>query len=522
MAYASDTIWDDYPRGNIRLPSIPTSWLVSAAAVLGLGVALAGWSLATVAAVHRMETSLSSTPTLLPESAFAPGAVALFDPTHRVKHVADGIQQRLAGPASRVAQDISASSGAETVIHAKSGRISAPSAQPERTASNMPAQERFGETASEAAAIAHQRASAFIRSRLAAAGSVKSARVAMAPVARPSAEQAAPATKEAFALPEKVALVPQIPSENRFAHEVATAIPTLLHDAPSAKRFGPRGNDAEKPSRIALAVIDAELKEEAVSSPPLPSAPPARSAALPTDDATKEDDARTDDSLAESMPDNVPLPTRRPEWEKPASVARVEQAPAARTEQAPVARTEPAPSRSSNTVMAYAKPDDGEDTGPLSGLARLFERKPRLPGLGSGVAVYDIRNAVVYMPNGEKLEAHSGLGRFVDKPRYVEEKGRGPTPPNTYKLVLRERRFHGVEAIRLLPVDGRNKYGRDGLLAHTYMLRGGLAQSNGCVVFKDYKRFLEAFKRGKVTRMVVVPDLSHASPAVMASAAHGA
>jgi hypothetical protein len=142
--------------------------------------------------------------------------------------------------------------------------------------------------------------------------------------------------------------------------------------------------------------------------------------------------------------------------------------------------------------------------------------------LGSGVAVYDIRNAVVYMPNGEKLEAHSGLGPMTDKPKYVDEKNRGPTPPNTYKLVLRERRFHGVEAIRLLPVDGNNKYGRVGLLAHTYMLRGGLAQSNGCVVFKDYKRFLNAFKKGKVTRLVVVPDLSHASPAMLASAARGA
>jgi hypothetical protein len=126
------------------------------------------------------------------------------------------------------------------------------------------------------------------------------------------------------------------------------------------------------------------------------------------------------------------------------------------------------------------------------------------------------------MPNGDKLEAHSGLGHMVDKPRFASVKMRGPTPPNTYKLVLRERRFHGVEAIRLLPVDGKKKFGRDGLLAHTYMLRGGLAQSNGCVVFKDYKRFLKAFKRGKVTRLVVVPDISHASPAVIASAARGA
>ena len=97
---------------------------------------------------------------------------------------------------------------------------------------------------------------------------------------------------------------------------------------------------------------------------------------------------------------------------------------------------------------------------------------------------------------------------MVDQPRYVDKKDRGPTPPNTYNLSLRESRFHGVEAIRLTPVSGGNKYGRDGLLAHSYMLRGGRAESNGCVVFKDYGRFLAAFKRGKVTRLVVVPRLN--------------
>ncbi|TIW50456.1 MAG: DUF2778 domain-containing protein, partial [Mesorhizobium sp.] len=54
----------------------------------------------------------------------------------------------------------------------------------------------------------------------------------------------------------------------------------------------------------------------------------------------------------------------------------------------------------------------------------------------------------------------------------------------------------------------KNKYGRDGLLAHTYMLRGGRAESNGCVVFKDYARFLAAYKKGKIKRLVVVPRMS--------------
>ena len=96
-----------------------------------------------------------------------------------------------------------------------------------------------------------------------------------------------------------------------------------------------------------------------------------------------------------------------------------------------------------------------------------------------------------------------------DDPRYVTAKNRGPTPPNLYNLRLRESRFHGVEAIRLLPADGRKKYNRDGLLAHTYMYVGGgdRSQSNGCVVFKKYDRFLTAFKNGEVERLIVVPSM---------------
>ncbi|MGN6471947.1 MAG: DUF2778 domain-containing protein [Rhizobiaceae bacterium] len=521
MAFASDTVWDDFPRGNLELPSIRTSWLVSAAAVLGLGVALAGWSLATVAAVHKMETSLSSTPTLLPESTFAPGAVALFDPAHRIEHVGDKLRQTFArhgapashaGPAARVRIASAAAGG-------KSGRVTAAAraGQPEFS---VPLSARFGEKAAKIGPDAHRRGSDFIRSRLAAAASVKSARVAFAGAGALSATR----SDRVAALPEQVAVVPGQPSDSRFAHEVAKAIPTLLAKAPSADRFGPRDNDAEKPSRVALAVIDAELKDAVgLSSPPLPAAPPARNTPLPSDDAADDLRTRDDDNFSENFPDSVPVPPRRPEWEQP---VRREAQPAARpTEAEPAARpTPPERVRTSRGVLAYASPNDDadDDKGGLTGLGKLFERKPRLPGLGSGVAVYDIRNAVVYMPNGEKLEAHSGLGPMTDKPKYVDEKNRGPTPPNTYKLVLRERRFHGVEAIRLLPVDGNNKYGRVGLLAHTYMLRGGLAQSNGCVVFKDYKRFLNAFKKGKVTRLVVVPDLSHASPAMLASAARGA
>ena len=138
----------------------------------------------------------------------------------------------------------------------------------------------------------------------------------------------------------------------------------------------------------------------------------------------------------------------------------------------------------------------------------------------SGVAVYDISAATVYLPDGERLEAHSGVGYMADNPRYVDRRNIGPTPPNTYNLVMRKGRFHGVEALRLLPADGDNKYGRVGLLAHTYLLRGRPAESNGCVAFKDYGRFLAAFKRGDIKRLIVVPHLS-GSPMRVASANDG-
>ncbi|WP_192365701.1 DUF2778 domain-containing protein, partial [Mesorhizobium mediterraneum] len=147
-------------------------------------------------------------------------------------------------------------------------------------------------------------------------------------------------------------------------------------------------------------------------------------------------------------------------------------------------------------MLAYAKPDSPAGGGVFR---NLFTR----PSMGSGVAVYDISAKTVYMPDGSRLEAHSGLGSMVDQPRYANRKNAGPTPPHTYDLRLRESRFHGVEALRLTPIDGKNKYGRDGFLAHTYLLRGGRAESSGCVVFKDYARFLAAFKKGKIKRLVV-------------------
>jgi hypothetical protein len=112
----------------------------------------------------------------------------------------------------------------------------------------------------------------------------------------------------------------------------------------------------------------------------------------------------------------------------------------------------------------------------------------------------------VYLPNGERLEAHSGLGEMMDDPRFKHLKMRGVTPPNTYNLTLRESLFHGVQAIRLNPVDEKAMFGRAGILAHSYLL-GPNGQSNGCISFRDYPRFLRAYLRGEIDRIVVVVRL---------------
>jgi hypothetical protein len=93
-------------------------------------------------------------------------------------------------------------------------------------------------------------------------------------------------------------------------------------------------------------------------------------------------------------------------------------------------------------------------------------------------------------------------------------KARGATPPNVYNLTMREGLFHGVEALRLNPAGDNSMYGRDGILAHPYML-GPSGQSFGCVSFRDYEAFLRAFKRGEVNRIVVVPHVDGPLPAAM-------
>jgi hypothetical protein len=129
-----------------------------------------------------------------------------------------------------------------------------------------------------------------------------------------------------------------------------------------------------------------------------------------------------------------------------------------------------------------------------------------LLGYNGVTAVYDISAKAVFLPNGLRLEAHSGFGSTKDDPRHVSERDVGATPPAVYDLKPRHQPFHGVQALRMVPVKG-STLGRTGLLAHGYML-GPDGDSNGCVSIKDYESFLAAFQRGEIKHLMVVSSLA--------------
>ena len=157
-------------------------------------------------------------------------------------------------------------------------------------------------------------------------------------------------------------------------------------------------------------------------------------------------------------------------------------------------------------LLAYASADasvtgsiiDTRSQNPMMGGSPPYDRQ---------TAVYDISAKMVYLPDGTRLEAHSGLGSKMDDVRSSHVRMQGVTPPHIYELKPREALFHGVPALRLTPIGGHDKiYGRDGLLAHTYML-GPSGQSNGCVSFKDYYAFLDAYRNKGIRRLAVLAKI---------------
>jgi len=160
---------------------------------------------------------------------------------------------------------------------------------------------------------------------------------------------------------------------------------------------------------------------------------------------------------------------------------------------------------SQGSLLAYASADAS-----VTGSIGRAEQNPMMGGQApydKDTAVYDITAHTVYLPDGTKLEAHSGLGSNLDDPRSARVRMRGVTPPHIYELKPREALFHGVPALRLTPVGGEDAiYGRDGLLAHTFML-GANGDSNGCVSFRDYSAFLDAYRNKGIRKLAVLAKI---------------
>jgi hypothetical protein len=261
-----------------------------------------------------------------------------------------------------------------------------------------------------------------------------------------------------------VAAPTAIASDSEARRAIVAVAYAKLADAFNAYRahFDPRflGFPPGKFSKVAALVADAQPGAE----PPAPelSLPPTRNAAL-------RDNGPADGTIADAQ------------RHKPTIFEKLSGGPSAKPSQ---------------LTLAYAAPDDGLDRGEGVPSGR-YDRS---------TAVYDISAHTVYLPDGTRLEAHSGYGEKMDDPRYTDEKMRGATPATVYDLQLREGLFHGVHALRLIPEDEAKVFGRTGLLAHTFML-GSNGQSNGCVSFRNYNAFLRAYLSGEIKRLAVVTRL---------------
>lgn len=309
---------------------------------------------------------------------------------------------------------------------------------------------------------------------------------------------------------------------------LAESRPLGAHWQPAAPavvaRTAPEAAPAARPNVLALASLpgrDAGLPEVSSLVQPAP-LPPARP------EAQVEADGPDTTIVA-------PLPPRRPAQaptiatpESPRVAARrpgretAAAAPAAQPDGRNFFERIFSPRREADgPQLAYAPSGGGAADSGSAGTGGGFGGSLGLsfPGMSApkppmGLAIYDIGSRMVYLPNGERLEAQSGLGEMRNDPRYAHVRMRGPTPPHTYDLTEREALFHGVRAIRLNPVGGSQAiHGRAGLLAHTYLL-GPNGDSNGCISIKDYDRFLQAFLRGEIRRLIVVRTRSEAVAAV--------
>ncbi|TMJ55320.1 MAG: DUF2778 domain-containing protein [Alphaproteobacteria bacterium] len=261
---------------------------------------------------------------------------------------------------------------------------------------------------------------------------------------------------------------------------------------------------ASQPQAVASAV-----PPEPVTAPSQQPAPPKLAEAPKTVSASKLAEApRPKQAAPAQVAMNVPPPAAPPS-EKTAGDSIRDMAQRAKAAVMSIASGE----RTSITEKLWGKQEqrgllsfasaDASITGSIG--------KDQNPALGGSsppydrsTAVYDISAHTVYLPDGSKLEAHSGLGSKLDDPSSAKIRMHGVTPPHIYELTPREALFHGVPALRLNPIGGEDAiYGRSGLLAHSFML-GPNGDSNGCVSFRDYNAFLNAYRNQGIKKLAVV------------------
>ena len=322
-----------------------------------------------------------------------------------------------------------------------------------------------------------------------------------------AARPATPAFDEVFA---------SVPASAPVLSKPETVSPSIMFN----ERFAASAPQGE-PSRVADAAPQTEAP--ALTEAPKPAEAPKVAEALKAMAAPKLAEAPKTKEIASAAAStqvalNVPAPMPRTAEAKPA-----EAKPAAKT---PAATVRDMAQRAKAAVMSIAsnekqsiveklwgkQPSHGSLLSYASADASVTgsvtpNQNPMLggsPPYDRQTAVYDISAHMVYLPDGTRLEAHSGLGSKLDDARYSHVRMQGVTPPHIYELTPREALFHGVPALRLNPIGGDDKiFGRSGLLAHTYML-GPNGDSNGCVSFKDYYAFLNAYRNQGIKRLAVL------------------
>jgi hypothetical protein len=114
---------------------------------------------------------------------------------------------------------------------------------------------------------------------------------------------------------------------------------------------------------------------------------------------------------ASPLPSTPPLPRKRtPEWSNTLPLPRPHPSKH-EIAGSPLGQTSP--------QVAAAKPPAASTTEKRVTAQQIYNKSMSPSDPDSRTAIYDISARTVYLPNGEKLEAHSGLGDKRDDPQYI-------------------------------------------------------------------------------------------------------